>query len=121
FSQLPALRSLLDDSAADPAITSLAVFSHHPPRDPLPGDASHLADPKEAALLEEWLSDWEAASGKDAAFVGAGVGVFWAERVDGVPYLIVGNSGKNPAGGPDSGGFTGWALLGVEEQPGRSY
>lgn len=114
YEQLPALRDLLADAAADPAIQHVALFSHYPPRDPLPADNSDLADPKESELVEEWLTDFERTSGKDAAFVGAGVGVFHAERVDGVPYLIVGNSGKGPSGGPANGGFTGWALLGIE-------
>ena len=31
-----------------------------------------------------------------------------------MPYLINGNSGKNPATPPGEGGFTGWSLLGVD-------
>jgi hypothetical protein len=39
--------------------------------------------------------------------------MFHADRVDGVPYLINGNSGKNPSTAPQFGGFTGWTLFGV--------
>lgn len=114
FAQMPWLRDLLDDAAADPSIEHVALFSHYPPYDPLPAANSDLADPKESRLIEEWLTDFEQTSGKDAAYIGAGVGAFDARRVDGVPYLIIGNSGKNPAGGPANGGFTGWARMGVE-------
>jgi len=29
---------------------------------------------------------------------------------------LTGNSGKSPAGAPDAGGFTGWALVGIDPQ-----
>jgi hypothetical protein len=45
------------------------------------------------------------------------VGVIHASRVDGVPYLINGNSGKNPSAPPADGGFTGWSLVGVDRHP----
>jgi hypothetical protein len=44
------------------------------------------------------------------------VGTFHADRVDGVPYLINGNSGKNPSTAPHLGGFTGWTMFGVERR-----
>ena len=90
------LRSALDSAAADPRIGSVAVFEHHPPRDPTPAKASQLGDRKVAALVERWLADFQHRTGKGAAFVGAHVGTFHADRVDGVPYLINGNSGKEP-------------------------
>jgi hypothetical protein len=34
--------------------------------------------------------------------------------VDGVPYLVNGNSGKAPAAAPGDGGFVGWTLLSVD-------
>ena len=82
---------------------------------PDPQQASQLTDRKEAALLEKWLADFRKHSGKGALFIGAHVGVFDASRVDGVPYLVNGNSGKAPAAPPGEGGFTGWSLLGVDE------
>ncbi|WP_211239512.1 phosphodiester glycosidase family protein [Jiangella gansuensis] len=118
FEQIAALRAGLDEAAEDPEITGVLVFAHHPPNDPLPTANSQLADRREAAMLETWLADFEAASGKSAAFVGAHAGVFDASSVDGVPFLVNGNSGKGPASTPDNGGFTGWTMLGVEPSRG---
>ena len=84
-----------------------------PFRDPLPSKASELSDRKEAATVEDWLSEFQSQTGKGVAFIGAHVGVFHAERVSGVPYVISGNVGKNPSGGPAEGGFTGWSLWGA--------
>ncbi|MBC9713795.1 phosphodiester glycosidase family protein [Streptomyces sp. TRM66268-LWL] len=114
FAQIKALRAALDAAAKDPAVSSVAVIQHVPPRDPTPQKGSRLGDRKEAALLEQWLADFRRTSGKGAAFVGSHVGVFDAAHIDAVPYLINGNSGKNPAGPADRGGFTGWSLLGVD-------
>ncbi|GHJ45247.1 hypothetical protein Cs7R123_25890 [Catellatospora sp. TT07R-123] len=113
FDQYAMLKSALDSAAADPAVTSVVVVQHVPPRDPTPARASELNDRKEAALLEQWLAGFRAASGKGAAFIGAHVGTFHAARVDGVPYFVNGNSGKNPSTAADDGGFTGWSLWGV--------
>ncbi|SDU49204.1 Flagellar filament outer layer protein Flaa [Jiangella alkaliphila] len=118
FAQIAELRSALDEAAADDEITGVLVFAHHPPNDPLPTDNSQLADRREAAMLETWLADFEAESDKSAAFVGAHVGVFDAGSVDGVPFLVNGNSGKAPSSTPDNGGFTGWTLLGLEPSRG---
>nr|WP_323449120.1 phosphodiester glycosidase family protein [Streptomyces sp. YSPA8] len=115
IAQIAALRERLDAAAADPGIGSVLVVQHVPPRDPTPQQGSRLGDRKEAALLEEWLSGFRRTTGKGAAFIGAHAGVFHAERVDGVPYLINGNTGKTPAGPADQGGFTGWSLVGVDE------
>ncbi|WP_260613812.1 hypothetical protein, partial [Streptomyces sp. WAC05858] len=52
-------------------------------------------------------------------FIGSHVGTFHASRVDGVPYLINGNSGKNPATPPNQGGFTGWSMVGVDHVSAR--
>jgi len=46
--------------------------------------------------------------------------VFHASSVDGVPYLVNGNSGKSPAGAPDNGGFTGWTMLGLDADEGTN-
>ncbi|MEJ3749643.1 phosphodiester glycosidase family protein [Actinomycetes bacterium KLBMP 9797] len=115
FDQVKLLRSALDSAATDRAVRGVVVLHHHPPRDPTPAKGSQLGDRKEAALLEEWLAGFERRSGKDATFVGAHVGTFHADRVDGVPYLINGNAGKNPSTAPHLGGFTGWTLVGVGE------
>jgi hypothetical protein len=95
-------------------VKSVVVLHHHPPRDPTPAKASQLGDRKEAAMVEAWLADFERRSGKSALFVGAHVGTFHADRVDGVPYLINGNSGKGPSSAPHLGGFTGWTHFGVD-------
>jgi hypothetical protein len=84
---------------------------HHPVRDPAPAGNSQLGDRKEATLLTQWLTGFEQASGKPAAAVTSHAGVFSLSRVDGVPYLVNGNSGKTPAAAPGDGGFVGWTLL----------
>lgn len=114
WSQLPLLRRELDRAAEDPAVTSVVVAQHVPLRDPLPTRASELSDRKEAATVERWLAGFQAGSGKGAVFIGAHAGLFHAQRVDGVPYVVNGNVGKNPSAGPADGGFTGWSLWGVD-------
>ncbi|HEX4815279.1 MAG TPA: phosphodiester glycosidase family protein [Nonomuraea sp.] len=114
FDQVAMLRAELDKAARDGSVGSVAVLFHVPPRDPTPGKGSQLGDRKEAALVESWLAGFQRETGKGAAFVGAHVGTFHAERVDAVPYVINGNSGKNPATAPGDGGFTGWSLWGVD-------
>lgn len=113
WTQLGRLRSELDAAALDRSVRSVVVLQHVPLRDPTPARASELSDRKEAATLERWLGEFQASAGKGIAFVGAHVGAFHAARVDGVPYFVNGNSGKNPATTPDRGGFTGWSLWGV--------
>ncbi|MET8178123.1 phosphodiester glycosidase family protein [Streptomyces sp. NPDC005336] len=119
FDQIKELRKQLDAAATDPGIGSVMVIEHVPPRDPTPQQGSRLSDRKEAALLEDWLADFRRTTGKGAAFIGSHVGTFHASRVDGVPYLINGNSGKNPATPADQGGFTGWSMVGVDHVPAR--
>jgi hypothetical protein len=121
WTQLRTLRSELDRAAGDRAVRSVVLVQHVPPRDPTPARASELSDRKEAATIESWLADFQARSGKGAAFIGAHVGTFHATRVDGVPHFVNGNSGKNPSTTPDNGGFTGWSLWGVDPRaaPGR--
>ncbi|GAB3161685.1 phosphodiester glycosidase family protein [Micromonospora sonneratiae] len=114
FEQIEAFRAALDSAATDPAIGSVVVLHHHPPRDPSPAQASQLGDRKEAALVERWLAEFQHTTGKGALFVGGHVGTFHAGRVDGVPYVINGNSGKNPSSAPHLGGFTGWTMFGVD-------
>ncbi|GAA3462065.1 phosphodiester glycosidase family protein [Saccharothrix longispora] len=110
FEQAVLLREALRDHSA---VGSVVVVQHHPPRDPTPTRGSQLSDRLEADLVEDWLADFRRTTGKGAAFVGGHVGLFHASRVDGVPYLVNGNSGKAPAGDAGRGGFTGWTMLGV--------
>jgi hypothetical protein len=114
FDQIRMLRSALDSAAGDDAVGSVVVMHHHPPRDPGAAKASQLGDRKEAALLEQWLADFQHRTGKGALFVGGHVGQFHADRVDGVPYVVNGNSGKGPSSPADQGGFTGWTEFGVD-------
>ncbi|MEE1798495.1 phosphodiester glycosidase family protein [Streptomyces sp. JV176] len=115
LAQIRTVREQLDAAARDDSIGSVMVIEHVPPRDPTVQQASRLGDRKEAALLEQWLAEFRRTTGKGAGFIGGHVGVFDASRVDGVPYLINGNSGKAPAAPPGEGGFTGWSLVGVDQ------
>ncbi|MFE5333790.1 phosphodiester glycosidase family protein [Embleya sp. NPDC056575] len=119
FEQVAGLRKALDDAAKDPNITGLLLFDHHPTNDPLPDKGSQLGDRKEARMVEQWLGAFRADSGKSAAMVSGHVGAFHAASVDGVPYLINGNSSKGPAAEPDRGGFVGWTMLGIDPAKGR--
>ncbi|MEU5401376.1 phosphodiester glycosidase family protein [Streptomyces sp. NPDC005963] len=114
FPQIAMVRERLDAAARDPRIGSVVLVQHVPPRDPTPQRGSQLGDRKEAALLERWLADFRRTTGKGAVLIGGHVGVFHADRVDAVPQLINGNSGKTPAGPVDAGGFTGWSLIGID-------
>lgn len=114
FAQIRALRAQLDAAAKDPAVGSVMVIEHVPPRDPTVQKGSQLSDRKEAALVEDWLARFRRTTGKGAGLIGSHVGVFHAAHVEGVPYLINGNTGKTPAGPADQGGFTGWSLVGVD-------
>ncbi|WP_454084667.1 phosphodiester glycosidase family protein [Georgenia sp. Marseille-Q6866] len=119
FEQVRMLREQLDDAASDDAITGVLVVSHHPTNDPLPTKNSQLTDRHEAEMIDRWLADWRADTGKSVAHVGAHVGVFDVSRVDGVPYVINGNAGKGPSSTPANGGFTGWTMLGVDPDAGH--
>ena len=114
YAQIKELREQLDAAAKDPSIGSVMVIAHVPPRDPTPQKGSQLDSRKEAAMLEGWLTRFRQATGKGAGFVGSHVGTFHSSHVDGVPYLVNGNSGKDPATAPDEGGFTGWSMVGVD-------
>ncbi|MBM7439534.1 hypothetical protein JOC24_002956 [Streptomyces sp. HB132] len=114
LAQIKELRAQLDAAAEDRSVGSVMLIEHVPPRDPTVQKGSQLSDRKEAALVEQWLAGFRRTTGKGAAFIGSHVGVFDASRVDGVPCLINGNSGKAPAGPVDEGGFTGWSLIGAD-------
>ncbi|MET7617860.1 phosphodiester glycosidase family protein [Streptomyces sp. NPDC005408] len=115
FDQIKEVRAQLDAAAKDPGVSSVMLVEHVPPRDPTVQKGSQLGDRKEAALIEQWLAEFRRTTGKGAGLIGSHVGVFHAEHVDGVPYLINGNSGKAPAGPANEGGFTGWSLVGVDQ------
>ncbi|AJE86524.1 metallophosphoesterase [Streptomyces albus] len=117
YEQIKELRGQLDKAAKDPDIGSVMVVEHVPPRDPTPQQGSQLNSRKEAAMLENWLTGFRLSTGKGAGFIGSHVGTFHASHVDGVPYLVNGNSGKAPATAPDRGGFTGWSMVGVDPVP----
>ncbi len=118
FDQAVMLRDALRDHGS---VNSVVVLEHHPPRDPTPTRGSQLSDRLEADVVEDWLAAFRRTTGKGAAFIGAHVGLFHASRVDGVPYLVNGNSGKAPAGGAGRGGFTGWTMLGVDPERGDTW
>ncbi|WP_175631920.1 phosphodiester glycosidase family protein [Virgibacillus siamensis] len=118
FEQLPELKESLQGATTDPAINNVVVFSHHPTRDPLPTDNSQLQDSKEAALIEKWLTNFRKNSdGKGAIYISGHAHTVNVERVEGVPYMVVGPSGKAPYGAPDEGGFYAWTMFGVDATP----
>ncbi|MGO2037590.1 MAG: phosphodiester glycosidase family protein [Brevibacterium sp.] len=112
--QLQVLEDALAEVAESDHLTGITVFFHHPPQDPLPSKTSQLGDRREAAELEKKLGEFRKSSGKSAAVINGHVGVFNGSAVEGVSYLINGNSGKSPAGAPETGGFTGWTMLGID-------
>jgi hypothetical protein len=114
FAQILDLRTQLDDAAADPSIRNVVVMAHHPIDDPSPTANSQLGDRKEARMIVDWLAGFRASTGKGAAYMAAHAGTFAASRTDGVLLPLTGNSGKGPSSAPDDGGFTGWALVGVD-------
>lgn len=116
--QLQFLEDALTGAAEDKKITGVTVFFHHPTQDHLVGDHSQLADRVEARELEATFAEFRAETGKSIAVVNGHVGNFSGRSADGVSYLTVGNSGKSPSGAVDLGGFTGWAMLGIDAKHG---
>ena len=84
------------------------VFAHHPVDDPAETKACQLGDRDEVALIEHLLSDFRAGSTKGVAMVGSHAQIAYVHRIEGVPYMVLPSSGKDPYGTPDRGGFTGW-------------
>ena len=113
FEQLTMLRRALDDAAMNDDITGVVLFQHHPVDDPLPTKASQMSNRLDAEMLRDWLEDFRSQTGKPIANVAAGVGIFHAMTLDGIPYFINGNAGKGPTGG-SSGSFTGWSMIGID-------
>ena len=117
FDQLLELKESLQQAVRNPEVRNVAVFSHHPTNDPLTTANSQLEDRKEVELVEEWLADFRMKSGgKGAVFISSHASIFHVNRVDSVPYMVMGSAGKDPYGTPDNGGFLGWAMFGVEKE-----
>jgi len=117
FEQLMELQETLQEAARNPEVRNVAVFSHHPTNDPLTTANSQLDDRKEVELVEEWLAEFRMMSGgKGAVFISSHASIFHVDRVDSVPYMVMGSAGKDPYGTPDQGGFLGWAMFGVEKE-----
>ncbi len=57
------------------------MVRHVPPCDPTPSRASELADRKEAATTEQWLSDFQRTTGKGTVFVSGHVGTWGSTQV----------------------------------------
>jgi len=118
FNQLLKLEDTLQSSAENPEIQNVVLFSHHPTNDPLTTDNSQLSDRKEVELIEGWLTDFrEQSGGKGAIFISSHASIFNVDRVDSVPYMVTGSAGKDPYGSPNNGGFLGWTMFGIEEEP----
>lgn len=118
FQQLLDLKKALTEAAKDSNVKNVVVMAHHPTRDPLPTKNSQLSDRKESNLLEQFLTEFRQTSGgKGALFVGGHAHTVSVERVEGVPYMVVGPSGKAPYGSSDAGGFYEWTMFGVDPTP----
>ncbi|HYG57282.1 MAG TPA: hypothetical protein VD902_04380, partial [Symbiobacteriaceae bacterium] len=79
FDQWLSLRDALDQAAADPAVRQVVVVGDRTP--------ARLGDYREGQMLQQWLTEFGAASGKPVAYLaapGGGLGARWTE---GVPYL----------------------------------
>lgn len=113
FDQLLDLQQTIEEAKDDDTISGMVVVAHHPPDDPLPADNSQLGDRQEAALIKRWLREFEIESGKESAYIGAHASVAHATHLGGASYFVMPTSGKDPYGPPSNGGFTGWAMFGL--------
>jgi exopolysaccharide biosynthesis protein len=120
WQQLPMFREALKTAIDDPSVKNVMVFAHHPVDDPLATKNSQLGDRDEVKLIEKMLTDFREASGKPAAMVGSHAQISHVERVEGVPYVVLPSSGKDPYGTPDHGGFTGWNDWAIDPEDGPS-
>ncbi|MGW5355688.1 phosphodiester glycosidase family protein [Streptomyces sp. NPDC004031] len=114
WDQLPMMQKALADARKDPSVHNVMVFAHHPVDDPAETKSSQLGDRDEVALIENMLTDFRDTTGKGAAMVGSHAQIADVHRVEGVPYVVLPSSGKDPYGTPDRGGFTGWADWSVD-------
>ncbi|USK36466.1 phosphodiester glycosidase family protein (plasmid) [Bacillus sp. F19] len=118
FDQLVEFKKTLEKAASDPNIKNLVVFGHHPTRDPLSTQNSQLSDRKEAELIETWLTKFrEESGGKGVVYLSGHAHTVNVDRVNGVPYMVVGPAGKAPYGPADNGGFYAWTMFGVDPTP----
>jgi hypothetical protein len=120
WQQLPMFREALATAVDDPSVHNVMVFAHHPVDDPLSTKSSQLGDREEVALIEKMLTDFREESGKGAAMVGSHAQIAHVERREGVPYVVLPSSGKDPYGTPDMGGFTGWVDWAIDPEDGAS-
>lgn len=121
FQQLVELQESLRQAAADPGVKNVVVVAHHPTKDPMPTASSQLSDPKEARLIEQWLTEFrESSAGKGAIYIAGHAHAVNVRRSEGVPYMVLGSVGKVPYGPVNKGGFYSWALFGVDPTPAPS-
>ncbi len=118
WEQLPMFREALATAVDDPSVKNVMVLAHHPVDDPSATKASQLGDREEVALIERMLADFRAESGKPAAMVGSHAQVAYVHRIEGIPYVVLPSSGKDPYGTPDHGGFTGWDDWAIDPEDG---
>jgi len=116
WDQLPMMQKALADAKKDRSVHNVLVFAHHPVDDPAETKSSQLGDRDEVALIEDMLTDFRDSTGKGAAMVGSHAQIADVHRVEGVPYMVLPSSGKDPYGTPDRGGFTGWVDWSVDSR-----
>nr|WP_062338842.1 phosphodiester glycosidase family protein [Herbidospora sakaeratensis] len=116
WDQLPMVRRALDEARSDLSVHNVLVFAHHPVDDPADTKSSQLGDRDEVALIKKMLGDFRDATGKGAAMIGSHAQIVNVNRVEGVPYVVLPSSGKDPYGTPDRGGFTGWVNWSVDSR-----
>jgi hypothetical protein len=108
WQQLPMFEEALETAKNDPSIHNVMVFAHHPVDDPSSTKSSQLGDREEVKLIEHMLTDFREESGKGAAMMAGHAQVAYVHQIEGVNYVVLPSSGKDPYGTPDHGGFTGW-------------
>lgn len=113
WTQLPKLEKALDTAADTKRVDSVVVVQSQPLRDEVPPATDQLSDPKEAATVEQWLTEFREDTGKGALVVGGAESTFGALRVDGVPQLTNGAADPAKASGAPYGGFAGLSLVHV--------
>ncbi|MBL3682383.1 phosphodiester glycosidase family protein [Leucobacter aridicollis] len=116
--QMRFLEDALAEAENDSTITGVLVFAHHPVDDPKSSKDSQISDRIEAKRYQDRLAQFRADTGKSIASINGHAGVFHATSHEGVSTFLSGNSGKSPSSSPDKGGFTGWAMLGINPNSG---
>ncbi|MEV1317725.1 phosphodiester glycosidase family protein [Micromonospora arborensis] len=116
WEQLPMMQQALNDAKRDPSVHNVVVSAHHPVDDPAETKSSQLGDRDEVALIEKLLTDFRDESGKGVTMFGSHAQIANVHRVEGVPYVVLPSSGKDPYGTPDRGGFNGWVNWSVDSR-----